>query len=113
MKKLVWWGIQLAWALACVLVLVWVIRESRWTDAEHRVLFVSTMLILSAPAGYLVLPAASTLGLAKLLGLGIVGDLVLTWFLLVLIGWLQWFFALPRLIAAIRDLRNKRRKVSV
>ena len=109
-KKLAWWGIQLAWALGCALTLVDVLREAHWTDAEFRVLFVSTMLLLSFPSGYLVILAASKIGVNNLLGLNVIGDPILTWVLLVLSGWLQWFFIPPKIVLAFRSLRGKLQK---
>lgn len=98
--------LRAAWLLACVGVLWFTLAtyEPNTKEGDAAVFFALTMTVLTFPAGLVVLGLAaialSTSGANDLMNSDLL--FVVFWGLLVIIGYLQWFVLLPKLVQRLQ-----------
>lgn len=101
-------GAQLAWLMACGLVLLRFLISFRDPEAQESLMW--AMQALSFPLGLLAMPLIiATAFLAQVISpLGSllvgVGDYVMVWFWFFILGFVQWFLIVPGVVWLVKRL---------
>ena len=105
MKKTLWIAAQIAWIAICVVALIEAHQGYRGASdwqVEEGLAF--EMMVVSFPSSFAVaIGLAATGAILGLFGLALPApsrpEMTGSWFLFVVVGYLQWFVLLPRFLA--------------
>lgn len=119
LRKIIFFRVsQLVWLTLCTLSFItysYRILQMQ-SDAEHGVLFVLQMLVLTFPIGY---PAnLLSVGAIEILSsfgvvVSAIQDVALQWVFMVVFGYFQWFVLVPKFLVSIKgniDSRTRTQK---
>ena len=114
MRKFLGLSARFAWLAICVLALVGALRgyqgKSDWKIEEDLLL---TVTVLGFPASLLVVIGFMGIGfLLQQFGISLPppsrADMITTWFILVIAGYIQWFLVVPHLIRSWRNPNSEK-----